>query len=182
MPRCPICARAPSTQACSCCFEARFFPQALWLILSVTGSAPALVRHAASRFNSVSRHVGTCCNPFAQRGVSRSPWLPALRRVSQTAAQHHGKERRTASREQDGRWKRELIERHLRDCLSSNGARRLTVTPRHAVRRACEICRLHVQLCNAEPDAVGRCESFAEAVDLKGSPRFKIQFRAPNAC
>ena len=136
MPRCPICARAPSTQACSCCFEARFFPQALWLILSVTGSAPALVRHAASRFNSVSRHVGTCCNPFAQRGVSRSPWLPALRRVSQTAAQHHGKDRRTASREQDGRWKRELIERHLRDCLSSNGARRLTVTPRHAVRQS----------------------------------------------
>ena len=137
MPRCPICARAPSTQACSCCFEARFFPQALWLILSVKGSAPALVRHAASRFNSVSRHVGTCCNPFAQRGVSRSPWLPALRRVSQTAAQHHGKERRTASREQDGRWKRETrIERHLRVIVSPPMARRLTVTPRHGLRES----------------------------------------------
>ena len=72
MLRCPVCARPPATQACSCCFEACYISQALRLILSPRGSAPALVRHAASRFNSISRHVGTCCKPFAQRGDSRS--------------------------------------------------------------------------------------------------------------
>ena len=72
MLRCPVCARPPATQACSCCIEACYISQALRLILSPRGSAPALVRHAASRFNSISRHVGTCCKPFAQRGDSRS--------------------------------------------------------------------------------------------------------------
>ena len=72
MLRCPVCARPPATQACSCCFEACYISQALRLILSPRGSAPALVRHAASRINSISRHVGTCCKPFAQRGDSRS--------------------------------------------------------------------------------------------------------------
>ena len=46
-------------------------PQALRLILSPRGSASALVRHAASRFNNVSRHVGTCCPTV--RSTRRQP-------------------------------------------------------------------------------------------------------------
>ena len=119
MLRCPIGARAPSTQACSCCFEARYIPQALRLILSPRGSASALVRHTASRFNNVSRHVGTCCKPFAQRGDSRSPCSAKRLAARAHAAASAARRRTVKERRQKLHTTEHAMDARSRECASA---------------------------------------------------------------
>ena len=67
-------------------------PQALRLILSPRGSAPALVYHAASSFNSCARLARTLRKLLAQRGDSHSPFattrLATREHAAVTAARH----------------------------------------------------------------------------------------------
>ena len=75
-----------------CFLEAHAMPQALRLILSPRGSAPALVYHAAISFNSCARLARTLRKLLAQRGDSHSPFsttrLATRAHTAVTAARH----------------------------------------------------------------------------------------------